>query len=65
MSVRLLKRVLKEQELQQQQHHDESEEEEGESPYSGTRPAINPFDLLNDDDVDQVLFTNPSAYCIQ
>jgi hypothetical protein len=63
MSVRLLQRVLKEQELQQQQHHDESEEEEGESPYSGTRPAINPFDLLNDDDVDQVLFTNPSAYC--
>ncbi|XP_034904218.1 uncharacterized protein [Populus alba] len=53
MSVRLLKKVLKEQELQQQQHHDESEEEEGESPYSGTRPAINPFDLLNDDDVDQ------------
>ncbi|KAJ6320085.1 hypothetical protein OIU78_015473 [Salix suchowensis] len=66
MSVRLLKKVLKEQELQQRQHRDvseEEEEEEGDSPDSGTRPAINPFDLLNDDDVDQVFFINPSASC--
>lgn len=64
MSARLLKKFLKEQELQQQQHHVEDEEEEAaESPDSENRPAINPFDLLNDDDVDQVLFTNPSAYC--
>jgi CO dehydrogenase/acetyl-CoA synthase beta subunit len=68
MSARLLKKFLKEQELQQQQHHVEDEEEEeeeeaAESPDSENRPAINPFDLLNDDDVDQVLFLSPRSYC--
>ena len=65
MSARLLKKFLKEQELQQQQHHveDEEEEEAAESPDSENRPAINPFDLLNDDDVDQVLFLIPRSYC--
>ncbi|KAG5231582.1 transcription factor [Salix suchowensis] len=52
MSVRLLKKVLKEQELQQHSI-------EGDSPDSGTRPAINPFDLLNDDDVDQLQEDEP------
>jgi CO dehydrogenase/acetyl-CoA synthase beta subunit len=65
MSARLLKKFLKEQELQQQQHHVEDEEEEeeaAESPDSENRPAINPFDLLNNDDVDQVLFLSPRSY---
>ncbi|EEF47116.1 transcription factor 25 [Ricinus communis] len=51
MSARLLKKVLKEQE--QQQLHNHEEEEEAESPDLSTRPVINPFDLLNDDDPDQ------------
>nr|AXY97603.1 Transcription factor 25-like [Populus tomentosa] len=63
MSARLLKKFLKEQELQQQQHHVEDEEEEeeeaAESPDSENRPAINPFDLLNDDDVDQLQEDEP------
>ncbi|KAJ9171622.1 hypothetical protein P3X46_014960 [Hevea brasiliensis] len=50
MSARLLKKVLKEQE-RQLQHHEV--EEEAESSDSSSLPAINPFDLLNDDDSDQ------------
>ena len=63
MSARYLKKVLNQQEQQQQQQQEEidvDEEEENHqsgnqsdlSPDSGTRPSINPFDLLNDDDQD-------------
>ena len=62
MSARYLRKVLKQQEQQQQQQEqqeidDDDEEEEthlsGNQPDdSGTRPSINPFDLLNDDDQD-------------
>ena len=67
MSARLLKKFLKEQELHQQQHHLEDEEEEeaaaaAESPDSENRPATNPFDLLNDDDVDQVFILSLLSY---
>lgn len=66
MSARLLKKVLKEQEQQQRQRFEEEEDEEqeeAESPVSANRPAINPFDLLNnndddDPDPDQVSFSN-------
>ncbi|KAF9688010.1 hypothetical protein SADUNF_Sadunf02G0152600 [Salix dunnii] len=64
MSARLLKKFLKEQELHQQQHHLEDAEEEeaaAESPYSENRPATNPFDLLNDDDVDQLQEDEPET----
>ncbi|CAL1398814.1 unnamed protein product [Linum trigynum] len=57
MSARLLKKVLKEKELAQFQQPVEEDDEEGDggSPDSGSVPAINPFDLLNDgqDDSDQ------------
>ncbi|KAJ6404467.1 hypothetical protein OIU84_012621 [Salix udensis] len=62
MSGRLLKKFLKEQELHQQQHHVEDDDEEAaaaESPDSENRPATNPFDLLNDDDVDQLQEDEP------
>ncbi|KAJ6710202.1 NULP1-RELATED, partial [Salix koriyanagi] len=62
MSARLLKKFLKEQELHQQQHHVEDDDEEeaaAESPDSENRPATNPFDLLNDDDVDQLQEDEP------
>lgn len=62
MSARYLRKVLKQQEQQQQQQEqqeidDDEEEEENhlsgnQSDDSGTRPSINPFDLLNDDDQD-------------
>ncbi|KAL5863198.1 hypothetical protein ACOSQ3_000712 [Xanthoceras sorbifolium] len=56
MSSRLFKKVVKEQEQQQRQRHETEEEEEqlkdneSESPDSGPRSSINPFDLLNDED---------------
>ncbi|KAJ6334779.1 hypothetical protein OIU78_011612 [Salix suchowensis] len=70
MSARLLKKFLKEQELHQQQHHVEDDDEEAaaaaESPDSENRPVTNPFDLLNDDDVDQaahdVLYNGYSVF---
>lgn len=59
MSARYLKKVLKQQEQQQQQEEIDDDEEDhlrgnqsDLSPDSGTRPSINPFDLLNDDDQD-------------
>ncbi|XP_007051358.2 PREDICTED: transcription factor 25 [Theobroma cacao] len=53
MSARLLNKVLKERE-QQKQHVIEEEEQlnggESESPDSGARSSVNPFDLLNEGD---------------
>ncbi|XVF72896.1 hypothetical protein PTKIN_Ptkin12aG0157500 [Pterospermum kingtungense] len=57
MSARLLKKVLKEQEQQKQRVIEEEEEgddqlngDESESPDSGARSSMNPFDLLNEGD---------------
>ncbi|KAJ0053825.1 hypothetical protein Pint_00712 [Pistacia integerrima] len=57
MSSRLFKKVVKEQEQIQQRRQETEEEQqlnddESESPESGSRPSINPFDLLNDGDDD-------------
>ncbi|KAK3194466.1 hypothetical protein Dsin_025776 [Dipteronia sinensis] len=54
MSSRLFQKVVKEQEQQQQQRHEEEQLQDNESgsPDSGPPSSINPFDLLNDDDVD-------------
>lgn len=74
MSARYLKKVLKQQEQQQQQEEiDDDDDDEDHlrgnqsdlSPDSGSRPSINPFDLLNDDDQDdpdQVPGCPPSFY---
>ncbi|KAK0581292.1 hypothetical protein LWI29_012161 [Acer saccharum] len=54
MSSRLFQKVVKEQEQQQQQRHEEEQLQDNESgsPDSGPPSSINPFDLLNDDDVE-------------
>ncbi|GMY09146.1 transcription factor 25 [Fagus crenata] len=58
MSARYLRKVLKEQEqerpLQIEEEEDHRNGNQSDSPDSGTRSSINPFDLLNDqDDPDQ------------
>lgn len=61
MSARLLKKVLNEQHRPLEVKEEEEDEnqldgEESASPVSASRPSINPFDLLNEDDseTDQV-----------
>lgn len=57
MSVRLLKKVLKEQEEEERQlESDHEQEEEDDDRQLNAKAKINPFDLLNDDDDHQVQF---------
>lgn len=56
MSVRLLKKVLKEQEEEERQLESDHEQEEDDDRHLNAKAKINPFDLLNDDDDHQVQF---------
>lgn len=60
MSSRLFKKVVKQQEEEDRLHAQE-QDNDSESPDSAP-PSINPFDLLNDDDDDQVTLLKPSIF---